>query len=58
MAQAAMWPASLRASASGATELIDRSDLASPADARAAVFEDIEVSYNRVRRHSGIEHLG
>ena len=33
-------------------ELIDRSDWAGPAEARAAVFEYIEVFYNRIRRHS------
>ena len=36
------------------TELIDRSDWASPAEARAAVFEYIEVFYNRIRRHSSL----
>jgi putative transposase len=36
------------------TELIDRCDWASPAEARAAVFEYIEVFYNRVRRHSSL----
>jgi putative transposase len=35
-------------------ELIDRSDWATPAEARADVFEYIEVFYNRIRRHSGI----
>ena len=35
-------------------ELIDRSDWSGPAQARAAVFEYIEVFYNRIRRHSGI----
>ena len=38
-------------------ELIDRSDWATPADARAAVFEYIEVFYNRIRRHSGTGYL-
>jgi putative transposase len=38
-------------------ELIDRSDWASQAEARAAVFEYIEVFYNRIRRHSGIGNL-
>ena len=38
-------------------ELIDRSDWATPAEARAAVFEYIEVFYNRIRRHSGIGYL-
>ena len=36
------------------TELIDRSDWANPAEAKAAVFEYIEVFYNRVRRHSAL----
>jgi putative transposase len=36
------------------TELIDRSAWASPAEARAAVFEYIEVFYNRIRRHTGL----
>ena len=31
------------------TELIDRSDWANPAEAKAAVFEYIEVFYNRIR---------
>jgi putative transposase len=39
------------------TELIDRSDWASPAHARAAVFEYIEVFYNRIRRHSSLGNL-
>jgi putative transposase len=39
------------------TELIDRSDWATPAEARAAVFEYIEVFYNRVRRHSALGYL-
>jgi putative transposase len=39
------------------TELIDRSDWATPAEARAAVFEYIEVFYNRIRRHSAIGYL-
>jgi len=38
-------------------ELIDRSAWATPAQARAAVFEYIEVFYNRIRRHSGIGYL-
>ena len=38
-------------------ELVDRSDWATPADARAAVFEYIEVFYNRIRRHSAIGYL-
>jgi putative transposase len=36
------------------TELVDRCDWASPADAKAAVFEYIEVFYNRIRRHSSL----
>ena len=36
------------------TELIDRSDWASSAEAKAAVFEYIEVFYNRIRRHSSL----
>ena len=39
------------------TELIDRSDWASPAAARTAVFEYIEVFYNRIRRHSSLGNL-
>ena len=39
------------------TELIDRSDWASPAEAKAAVFEFIEVFYNRIRRHSSLGNL-
>lgn len=39
------------------TELIDRSAWASPAAARAAVFEYIEVFYNRIRRHSSLGNL-
>ncbi len=39
------------------TEFIDRSDWASPAEARAAVFEYIEVFYNRIRRHSALGYL-
>jgi putative transposase len=38
-------------------ELIDRSDWSGPAEARAVVFEYIEVFYNRIRRHSGIGYL-
>ena len=34
------------------TELIHHADYQSPADARAAIFEFIEVFYNRQRRHS------
>jgi putative transposase len=39
------------------TELIDRSDWATPAEAKAAVFEYIEVFYNRIRRHSSVGNL-
>jgi putative transposase len=39
------------------TELIDRSDWANPAQAKAAVFEYIEVFYNRIRRHSALGYL-
>ena len=39
------------------TELIDRSDWASPAEAKAAVFEYIEVFYNRIRRHSSLDNI-
>lgn len=39
------------------TELIDRSDWAGPAEARAAVFEYIEVFYNRIRRHTSLGKL-
>ena len=34
------------------TELIHHADYHSPAEARAAIFEFIEVFYNRQRRHS------
>jgi putative transposase len=39
------------------TELIDRSDWPTRDVARAAVFEYIEVFYNRVRRHSAIGYV-
>ena len=39
------------------TELIDRSDWATPAEAKTAVFEYIEVFYNRIRRHSSLGNL-
>ncbi len=39
------------------TELIDRSDWASAAEAQAAVFEYIEVFYNRIRRHCSLGDL-
>jgi len=39
------------------TELIDRSNWTSMSEARAAVFDFIEVFYNRIRRHSSLGHL-
>jgi len=39
------------------TELTDRSVWANPAEARAAVFDYIEVFYNRIRRHSSLGNL-
>lgn len=39
------------------TELTDRSAWANPAEARAAVFDYIEVFYNRIRRHSSLGQL-
>ena len=39
------------------TELIDRSDWTSPAEASAAVFEYIEVFHNRRRRHSSLGNV-
>ena len=39
------------------TELIDRSTWASHGDARADVFDWLEVFYNRVRRHSALGYL-
>jgi putative transposase len=39
------------------TELIDRSDWTTPAEAKAAVFDYIEVFYNRIRRHSSLGNL-
>ena len=39
------------------TELIDRSEWASPAGAKATVFEYIEVFYNRIRRHSSLGNV-
>jgi putative transposase len=39
------------------TELIDRSDWATQAEAKAAVFDYIEVFYNRIRRHSSLGNL-
>jgi putative transposase len=39
------------------TELIDPSDGANPAEARAGVSEHIEVLYDRIRRHSSLGNL-
>jgi len=39
------------------TELIDRTSWATPKEARAAVFDYIEVFYNRIRRHSSLGNL-
>jgi putative transposase len=39
------------------TELTDRSVWADPTEARAAVFDYIEVFYNRIRRHSSLGNL-
>jgi putative transposase len=39
------------------TELIDRSGWASTSEAKVAVFEYIEVFYNRIRRHSSLGNL-
>ena len=39
------------------TELIDRSEWTNMAEAKAAVFEYIEVFYNRIRRHSSLGNL-
>jgi putative transposase len=39
------------------TELIDRNSWANPAEAKAAVFDYIEVFYNRIRRHSSLGNL-
>jgi putative transposase len=36
------------------TELLDRTSFRTRADARLAVFDYIEASYNRVRRHSAL----
>jgi putative transposase len=38
-------------------ELIDRTSWANPAEARAAMFDYIEVFYNRTRRHSSLGNL-
>jgi putative transposase len=39
------------------TELLDRTSFRTRADARLAVFDYIEVFYNRQRRHSAVGHL-
>jgi putative transposase len=39
------------------TELTDRSDWATTSEAKAAVFDYIEVFYNRIRRHSSLGKL-
>lgn len=39
------------------TELIDRSDWTTLSEAKAAVFDFIEIFYNRIRRHSSLGHL-
>jgi len=39
------------------TELIDRTTWRSHAEARADVFDWLEVFYNRVRRHSALGYL-
>jgi putative transposase len=39
------------------TELIDRSDWATTSAAKVAVFDYIEVFYNRIRRHSSLGKL-
>lgn len=39
------------------TELIDRTSWANPAEARAAVFDHIEVFHNRIRRPSSLGSL-
>jgi putative transposase len=38
-------------------ELVHGAEFATRADARAALFEYIEVFYNRVRRHSALGYL-
>ncbi len=40
-----------------AWELIERADWRTRAEARAAIFEYIEVWYNRQRRHSALGYL-
>ena len=37
--------------------IIDHSDWASVAEAKAAVFDYIEIFYNRIRRHSSLGNL-
>ena len=39
------------------TELIGRSEWATTSEAKAAVFDYIEVFYNRIRRHSSLGNL-
>jgi putative transposase len=39
------------------TELLDRTSFRTRADARLAVFDYIEVFYNRIRRHSALDYL-
>src|SRR5690606_36209407 len=39
------------------TELLDRTTFRTRADARLAVFDYIEASYNRIRRHSALGYL-
>ncbi len=39
------------------SELIDRTSWATPAEARPAVFDYIEVFYDRTRRHSALGYL-
>lgn len=39
------------------TELIDRSDWTTTSEAKAAVFEYIEIFYNRIRRHSSLGYI-
>jgi transposase InsO family protein len=48
---------SVRTIATHETELIDRPDWVSQAEAKAAVFEYIEVFYDRIRRHSSLGNL-
>ena len=39
------------------TELVNHESYASPAQARASIFEYIEVFYNRIRRHSSLGYV-